>query len=184
MSELQVADLSKEDRDRISQRLGAPIHFPPEFKTWLLDYIAVNIPVLPISHFLGYVSTKAYSNLVETVENTDSGSYTDMATVGPQLSLPRGRYLLLYGATLAAVSSPGANAGKMSPSINGGAASDDDSVDVFTFNGTNMNGSFAIVKDLTTVETNTLVMRYKKDSGVSAGQPTWGMRWFSAIRFG
>lgn len=80
--------------------LSSPIHFPQEFKDWLPDYVAQNIPMIPYTAVFGSKQNIAKSGqFIATSESTGSGTYADMATVGPQVTnLVDGSYIFMFGA--------------------------------------------------------------------------------------
>lgn len=36
------------DPEKIQRLFGSPLHFPPEFKTWMIDQMILNVPDLPV----------------------------------------------------------------------------------------------------------------------------------------
>ena len=46
--------LSLEERKALQRSLSFPEDLPPKFKSWLIDFIAVNIPQIPISQIVGF----------------------------------------------------------------------------------------------------------------------------------
>lgn len=161
--------------------LGHPLEFPPEFKQWLTDYVATQMPKMPISQVFGYQLQRARTATVETQQTTTSTSYTDLATAGPTLSqLANGFYLLIFGCD--ASNSSSAGDGYMAPSVNGAAAADADGV---LFSGT-FNDSTAINSNLrvllvqldTPGGNNEIVMKYR----VSSGTGYFDMRFIHAIK--
>ena len=47
------AYLSPDERKALQRSLSFPEDLPPRFKSWLIDFIAVNIPQIPISQIVG-----------------------------------------------------------------------------------------------------------------------------------
>jgi len=142
--------LTEEDRALLNKLLGNPREYPAAMKEWLPDWLALNLPNMPISQFIGYQRfvtnkgttfptnpldtqrfvlqvdvangvnwTLAYDNAISdaykwtygggaplshtvaTEQSTTSTSYTDLATVGPTVTVPKaGVYRVDYGATL------------------------------------------------------------------------------------
>lgn len=108
-------------RNEAATLLSHPLHFPDEFKRWLGDFVLTNIPMIPFGHIFGARQNTARSgDYVAASESTTSTSYTDLATVGPLIeNIADGTYLLMYGVQCRA---------HASISVNGAAASDDDSI--------------------------------------------------------
>lgn len=88
------------DPEEFREYLKHPLHFPDEFKSWVGDWFATNIPKIPISQVYGFkVHSVKTAPPISAEESTSSTSYTDLATVGPTLSsLANGFYLVLFGA--------------------------------------------------------------------------------------
>lgn len=88
-------DLSEQELDLLRRLFGNPLRFPKEYKTWLADYLALNIPDIPVSQLIGFTGfTVQVATRVNTSETTTSATFTDLATTGPQLTgLPDGQYM-------------------------------------------------------------------------------------------
>lgn len=77
MPEEQDAPLSTEDIAQIEKLFGNPLYFPTRFKSWLPDYVAQQIPQLPIVQSLGgrgvprYLGVSASS---QTVSGTSAAT--------------------------------------------------------------------------------------------------------------
>lgn len=105
-----------------------------------------------------------------------SGTWADLATVGPKLdSLPDGKYLVMWGCT--AWTSDVTGQVKMSISVNGGTPTEADKAYVRTATGSGC--ASATVYTLNAGGANTLKAQYSK-GGQTSG--TWGGRWLVAIR--
>jgi hypothetical protein len=168
-----MPEFSPADQPDLDKLLGVPIFFPDEFKTWLADYVATNIPLIPFQSFLGARLNIARSgDYIATEEGTTSASYVDLATVGPQITgLVNGVYLALYGARLNATDFAG-----MSISVNGGTPSDDDMISSGQA-GTMARGS---VFNLQQDHNNSLRIKYKNIHGGLT--KNFSNRWLVAIR--
>lgn len=161
--------------------LGHPLEFPPEFKQWLADYVALQTPPLPISQVFGFQLQRARTATVDTSETTTSTSYTNLATTGPTLSgLANGWYLLVFGADASGTTASAAP--RMSPEINGVAASDADSCSLATL----FNDTAALTSNLRVLMVhlnvaggnNEVVMKYR----VAAGTGRFQFRFLHAIK--
>lgn len=164
MSSLDVT--SQEVRGAAEKVLGNPILFPDEFKTWLSDFVATNVPLIPFSHIFGArLNTARSGQYVATSESTTSAAYTDLATVGPQVTnLSDGTYLIVYGAE---------SRSRYSVSINGAAASDDDSIYCVE---AVVPAARAKISSLKNNNANTICMKYINGS--------FKNRWMVVVRIG
>jgi len=115
--------LTQDQRDKIDQFLGNPLMFPPEFKQYLTDYLATNIPPIPVSQLLGYKGTLARYEFVANFSDGNTSperTWTDLPDdLGPEVTgLADGVYWAAWGFWC-----PGFNAGgqtsRMGLSING-----------------------------------------------------------------
>lgn len=173
--ELTLTDSDKQLMDRL---LSNPLFFPKDFKTWLLDYIAVNIPDLPISHIFGYSGfAPQEAPTIATGESTTSTSYTNLTTVGPTLAeLADARYWISFGALCGSSASGAAQA---SIQINSDAVSDDDRIQASP---TGIAGGAscarAVIKTLAG-GTNSVTMKYKSGDGSSVG---FSQRWMILVK--
>lgn len=164
--------LTDQQRDDLTKLLGAPIFFPDEYKTWITDFVATNIPLIPYTQFLGARMNLARSgNFVATAESTTSSSYVDLATVGPTIAgIADGDYLVMFGGFV------DGQGGLISYSVNGAAASDSTAV------WENDNAAALSRADIVTLKNNhnsTIQLKYRKDGGAG---PTFSRRWIVVIR--
>lgn len=167
--------LTEQERDQLTEILGKPIFFPEEFKGWLSDYIATNMPKLPISQVFGFKLENAnVATPIAAQQSTTSTSYTDLATVGPELTgLSDGFYIVLFGAFCDTAAS--STTSFMSPSFNGATALDADSA---SGPGTGPQ-SRALMTELRNNHVNTIRMKYKRSTGTTGD---WEKRWLVALR--
>lgn len=165
--------------DLTPDALGHPLEFPPEFKQWLADYVALQVPKFPISQVFGFQLQRLRTATVDTEQSTGSTSYTNLGTVGPTLSnLANGFYLLAYGADM---QTDGGSAAEvlMAPSINAATAVDADSVaskPAFT-NETSYMRILMVHLD-TPGGVNEIIMKYR----TTLGNATYGFRFLHAIK--
>lgn len=159
----ELPGLTIEERSLLAKMFSDPLSIPPEWKAWLVSYLEANPPVLPISQIHGFTDFTAQRALVDAQQNTASATYTNLGTVGPQLStLPKGKYLIIVSAMMK--SSVAGSSAWYSPSVNGAAASDSDAA-----NNSGANTVTAIgisVKDLDQ-DTNDITMKYRVDGGAT-----------------
>ena len=137
---------------------------------------------LPISQVIGFSQFTAQYATVSTEQSITSGSFADLATVGPQLTnLPSGKYLFLFGGALEGRPSDNATIAWMSLSFNGDAATEAD--------GIRQQGELAIPASRATITTlrnasNTVVAKYKWTSSSSPGtNPTASYRWLVSLKY-
>lgn len=178
------AYLSGEERKALQRSLSFPEDLPPRFKSWLIDFMAVNIPQIPVSQITGFKQieqvevSSATTGTVGTSQTTTSATYVDLATVGPQLTgLRNGQYLIFFG--VAVLWNTGGVNAWMSISVNGATAVDADACTVATTVG--MSPTRAVVKTLSSGNANTLLAKYRTDGG-STGN--YQHRWLIAQRIG
>lgn len=90
-------------QDDFNEYLKQPILFPAEFKEWVQDYFATNVPKLHVSQIFGFKlqSVKeSETGDISALQAVTSTSYTAFSTDGPTFSnVPNGFYLLFFGAT-------------------------------------------------------------------------------------
>lgn len=94
--------LSNEERQNVRRLLSFPEEFPPEFKEWLLDYLAVNIPQIPIGNIMGFSQYQAVvGTRVDGQGSTTSTSYVDLDGGNPIIEgLGAGDYLIFHGCAI------------------------------------------------------------------------------------
>lgn len=94
--------LSQEERQQVRRLLQFPEEFPPEFKEWLLDYLAVNIPQIPIGNIMGFSQYQAVvGTRVDGQGSTSSTSYVDLDGGHPIITgLGAGDYLVMHGCAI------------------------------------------------------------------------------------
>ena len=151
-----------------------------DFATWLKDLLVVlgfEVPISQIQGFAGFRPTVATPVL--TQETTTSTSYTDLATVGPAIAgLADGVYEIKFGASAANAGT--GIASRMSVSVNGGAASDNDCTLSGGVANHNSADSRVVVKTLQNDNNNTITAKYR--SGNAAGTAFFQNRWLVATR--
>ncbi len=160
-------EISDEVRAEIELLLSHPLHFPDEFKRWMGDFVATNVPMIPFSHIFGSrVNIARSGNTIITAETAPGGTYGDMATVGPQITdIADGKYLLMYGAR---------GRDRTSISVNGATAVDDDSI--WGEEAGPSAGRMKIVS-MNNDNLNTVCLKYK-------GSGTISHRWLTIMRLG
>ena len=152
----------------------------PQALGQLVDYITQSGIPVPVSQIVGFqqFTVQAASPVgVETNETTTSTSYTDLTTVGPQLTgLSDGKYLVMFGAV--AKGNAAGNSAYMSPSVNSATPADGDSAK------TDISSGFVGVSRALTVTlsggNNSIAMKYKTQSAGTAGFQT---RWLLVLRY-
>lgn len=151
--------LEAEDKDLLRRALAHPLDYPQAFKEWFPDWLAQNVPKLPISQVFGFKIDQArVADEITASESTTSTSYADLATVGPSLTnLHDGFYIVMFGARISAYGGSGAEH-LMSLSLNDAAASDDNAAGGF------FNHIFrvALIELRNGKNTNSIVAKYKR----------------------
>lgn len=174
-----AAPLSDQEKDLIRRLFSKPELIPERFLSYIVDYLAVNQPQIPISNIFGFsqFTAKEGNTISSPTETTTSTSYTDLPTVGPTITgLPDGKYVIFFGNT-SSTSSSSAQA-TTSVKVNSIEASDTDML----LNGSTVTVpvSRAILKTLSNGGNNTLAMRYKV---FTAGTGSFRDRWMIALRY-
>jgi len=159
--------------------LAHPLEFPPEFKQWLADYVALQVPKFPISQVFGFQLQRVRTATVDTEQSTASTSYTDLATAGPTLSnLANGFYIIIFGADMQTTGGSAANV-LMSPAINGATPSDNDSSQAKTAFPNETSYMRIIMVHLDTPGgLNEIIMKYRTTTGTAS----YGFRFLHALK--
>lgn len=163
------------EKDDFNEFLRHPILFPDEFKSWLQDWIAVNIPKIPVSQIFGFkIQSVKTGPEVATAQSTSSTSFTDLATVGPTVeNLVNGFYVVMFGANRSTTPfDPGIIMGL---SIDGAAP---DTAQVANLNENN-GGGIALVDLSGGDHQHTITAKYKV---ATAGTSTVSDRWMHALK--
>lgn len=133
------AFLTGDERKDLQRSLSFPEDLPSKFKTWMMDYFAVNIPQIPLSQIVGFQvykdaveqaqadiianQLKVYTATDNTSSSTTSGTYADM---GPEVTgLVSGLYVVHFGA---AIQADNTFDSYVAVSVNGATPSDDDAL--------------------------------------------------------
>lgn len=104
--------------------MSKPMDLPGEFKSWLTDYLAVNVPFIPVSQLLGYKGTLAQSDIAgDTADMVMSGgdrTWQDASDGdGPVISqLADGTYFVCFGVKTGRAN-VGSSETRYGPSVNG-----------------------------------------------------------------
>lgn len=178
--------LSLQEAELVKRILGNPAYFPEAFKSWVVQYMAVNQELIPRSLIQGSFFSSSNVAEVATSESTSSGSYTNLSTTGPELTgLSDGIYLLLFGSVVYDVAN--SFSGNMSLSYNGSTAVDADSLSVaYTVSEgaaveqLGVSASRAVLKTLENDNNNTVTAKYKS-GGTTVD---FYYRWLIALKVG
>lgn len=175
-------ELTEGEMKLLKKLLSNWLLIPDAFKVAAADYVSQN-SLLPISQVQGFTQFVAQSDKIldGTNATTTSTTYTDLSTVGPQLTgLAAGQYLFFYGFT-----GGGTTGGLItyaSLSFNGGSPSASDFAEVFSGPGPSV-GSYSVMgltpKTLTG-SNNTVKMQYKTSGGTSS----YANCWLTSLRVG
>lgn len=164
-----TGDPLTQEQQRTMETMGAAIFFPQEFKDWMVNMVAVQIPLIPFSQILGAKLNLARSaDAIATSEAVTGSVYVDAATPGPLLTnIANGKYIIFYGAHVP-------NGGKASPSINGSTPSDDNAITSISTGGAGARGKLVT---LTSNNLNSVKLQYKAGGN-------FRNRWLVAWRIG
>lgn len=166
------ATLTDEEKALLTKYLASPLDFPKEFKSWVSDYFATNVPLIPYGTFLGSRLNIAKSGgYIATTEGVGASAYGDIpgGTVGPSIvGIADGVYVVLWGAT----TTGGEHTGYMGISVNGDTPTDTNSAPS-TFDNTVARGRLITLKN---DNNSSIVCKYK------GTQQNWGKRWIALVR--
>jgi hypothetical protein len=177
------AYLSPDERKALQRSLSFPEDLPPKFKSWMIDFIAVNIPQIPISQIVGFTKFTPVYNLLVNTFGVGSTTYSEYG--GPEIQVGKGTHLLLYGFQFVENTGSTWGQGYVSPSVNGATPADADAVRTkILFGGVPANeddteGSCVFFKIATLSEpNNTVRMKYR----VTDGALTYSNCWVMALK--
>lgn len=98
------------------------LNLPGEFKSWLTDYMAVNIPFIPVSQLQGYKGTLAKNSIINTeidVTGLDGAERAWHDFGGPSVTgLADGTYFAAWGCKTGRAGG-GSSHTRIGPSVNG-----------------------------------------------------------------
>lgn len=178
-SRQRSTELDLDERDiELQRRLFANVlRFPKEFKTWLADYVALNIPDIPVSQLIGFSGfTVKVATRVNTSETTTSATFTDLATVGPQLTgLADGQYMFVAACSILSSTGQDTFAGVK---VNSTDPADADCA-VLLASGANLGITF-VSATLAAGGNNTVKVVYR----TAGGTATFARRQLVGLRFG
>lgn len=157
--------------------LADPMNLPSTFWDYMIKRWLRDAPVFPISQVFGFTAFTAQSApKIATSESTSSGTYVDLATTGPLLTLlPDGHYLFFYGA--AHMNSVSGSGSKMSISVNGSTPVDSDATGVQT--AVFVNAMTVSVQTLSNNGSNTVKAQYR----VTANTGTFADRFVIGLKY-
>lgn len=163
----------------LSAAMRNPNLIPSDFMSYLVDYIQTQRLIIPVGQVFGFQQTKPNSDAIQTQESTTSGSYTDLATVGPTISgLSAGTYVVIFGAYI--VTNTTSTAGYMSVASDTQAAADSHSIHGVGGLTVAYSAATAFVITLSQTGGNTLTAKYKSSDGTTVCN--FGNRWMVALR--
>ena len=178
--------LSEEERKLVAELLGRPLDFPNRFKQWFVDYIAQNIPPVPVDHIQGYTKTRGFGDDGDSGNLTIGGGWTDLG--GPVFTeIPAGSYLMLWGMYCPNNVSSGVIY-RMGPVVDGGGNPSEDQACKVSAGSHGMQGARARQIDLGNPSTaqGSLDFRYRADlwSGGPGANAAVNTSWATIIKVG
>jgi hypothetical protein len=169
--------LTPQERSTVQRFLGFPEDFPPEFKDWLIDFLAVNIPQIPISQITGFGQfTATVGTRVDGQSSTTSSAYVELDGGNPQITLGRGSFLIYHGCALKA--SGGPITARQTLQFPGEAAVSDNAV---LGSGTDIFSASRIIQKTFTAPSNLVKCVYAQEGG---GTAYFELRWIIGIKYG
>ena len=175
------AYLSPEERQFMQRLFSFPEDFPPKFRSWVEQHLAVNGSftrgqVEGLTQF----DPRAATPIAGLNESTTSTTYTNLTTVGPELTgIGKGDYLLLFGSQV--VTANNGEVGLVSVSINGVAAADSDALIVGSPGSTINASSMRVVAKELALASNSITMKYRSSLGNAV---FFQNRWLFALKTG
>lgn len=158
--------------------LSDPWNFPDEMKSYLLGYVAQNIPQIPFSQIVGFPHFRARMDEITTAESTTSSDYVDLTTEGPEIAgLSNGQYVVQFGAYAETTSNVSL---RVSISINGSVPTFAHSAELDGPGGASISQQVAVTLD--GGNSNSIKLQYKTVTAGLAG--TFGRRWLTVFRSG
>ena len=171
--------LSGDERKQVQRLLSHPEDFPPEFKDWLLNYFAVNIPQIPISQITGFgqftaiVGTRVDGQSTTTA---DSPNYVELDSGHPQITgLGKGSYLIYHGCALSHSLTTGT--ARQTLKFNDETAVSDNAI---LGEGQNIFSASRVVQKTFDTPNNTIKCVYAEEGG---GTAYFELRWLIAIKY-
>lgn len=173
-----------EEKDLL-EYLKHPILFPQEFKDWIGDYYATNLPKIHVSQIYGFKLLSAHIADDVAAAQTPSGTaWQDLATVGPTLAgLSNGFYLVLYGAHGSRSVGAGGQGIEMSFAVNGSTADSGSRQTLWAGSEVDFSAGRAVLLDLSAQTGNNnheLKAKYRENDAAVTG--TFKFRWLHALR--
>lgn len=167
-------------RGLIQRIFGSPNAIPASFWAYAKSMQEADQPMIPFSSVFGAPLVRPHdAPRINTAEATTSVAYTNLATVGPELSgLPDGVYVIWFGA--GAKTTNAAALAFTGLQVNGtGPADDSESVESPAVGGF-FPGSTVVVKTLQTGGNNSLRLRYRIQTAPETA--TFNKRFLIALR--
>ena len=175
----QSTFLSAEERQQVARLLSHPEDFPAEFKDWLLDYFAVNIPQIPIGQIVGFGQfTATVGTRVDGQSTTtaDSPNYVELDSGHPQITgLGKGSYLIYHGCALSHSLTTGT--ARQTLKFNNEVAVSDNAI---LGEGQNIFSASRVVQKTFDGPNNTIKCVYAEEGG---GTAAFELRWIIAIKY-
>lgn len=152
--------------------------FSPEALGELQLWLGQNPPTIPLSQISGFTQFVANYSEINTFESTSSNTYTDLATVGPQITgLPVGKYLFIFGAMCQL--NAAATTGRMALNIDGATPTDTQAV-TYAMSGDPQMNTRAIISTLTNTNGTIVKSQYHTSAALSIG---FQYRWLISLRY-
>ena len=173
----QPSQLRETIKQVIREVFSDPLHpILDTFMASIPNYLEINPPLLPVSQITGFTKfTASAATSISAIESTSSGTYIDLATVGPQLTnLADGKYVVFVGVN--DNSRFAASTTYVGVKVNSTEASDTNALRI-----PQTAGAQALLISASAGGANTVTMRYRvTDSG---GSTSIGGRWMVALKY-
>lgn len=175
--------LSPQETEFWQRGLRHPEAFPQEFWTAVIQKVALDGQPIPRSQVQGLTQFSGRFARVDTGQTRSSGSYGDLATVGPELTeLADGTYVFFFGCRIDAIS-VGDFSADVSIQVNSTAAVDADAIHmgINALTGSQISSSRAVSKTIANNNNSTVTVKYKSN-GVDT--LTFADRWLIGLKVG
>lgn len=173
--------LTESERADLVKKLSNPLSFPKEFKNWLMDFVATNIPLIPISQVFGFTQfTALMAPQITTNESTSSTAFVALTTAGPTLTVEPGNYAVIWGAH--AGNSASVGKAQMGISINSSNPADSDT-NYWAVGTQSQEQGYATKTNTYTcpLGSNTITALYR--TSAAGGNAVFQDRWMLAIKY-
>lgn len=164
--------------------LKDPIKWPSSTKSWLANWLPLELPDIPISQIVGFSNyTIEVATTITTQENRTSATYGALTTAGPSLTgMPAGQYIFFFA--FAGTNDTSGKAALMNVSFNGATpGTDNDAAWAANTPGTQNTSAMSFVTQTFTADNNSATAVYRTEAGTGE-TARFSRRRLAALRIG